>query len=91
MLHVPTLGLFYFDMENLMTQKILQLYSAIVDVIPLFLGGSINMPIDDNDLEISFFSAHKQFPFENGTEHAVSIHHIPSGVTAQSSGTSSSL
>ncbi|XP_009401049.2 peptide chain release factor PrfB3, chloroplastic isoform X1 [Musa acuminata AAA Group] len=68
-----------------------RLYSAIVDVIPLFLGGSINMPIDDNDLEISFFSAHKQFPFENGTEHAVSIHHIPSGVTAQSSGERSSF
>ncbi|XP_064965287.1 peptide chain release factor PrfB3, chloroplastic-like isoform X2 [Musa acuminata AAA Group] len=68
-----------------------RLYSASVDVIPLFLGGSINMPIDDNDLEISFFSAHKQFPFENGTEHAVSIHHIPSGVTAQSSGERSSF
>nr|XP_018681435.1 PREDICTED: peptide chain release factor PrfB3, chloroplastic isoform X3 [Musa acuminata subsp. malaccensis] len=68
-----------------------ELYSASVDVIPLFLGGSINMPIDDNDLEISFFSAHKQFPFENGTEHAVSIHHIPSGVTAQSSGERSSF
>ncbi|WOL11989.1 peptide chain release factor PrfB3, chloroplastic isoform X1 [Canna indica] len=63
-----------------------KMYSAIVDVIPLFLGGSIDMQIDDNDMEISYFSSHKQYPFDNGIQPAVNIHHIPSGIIAQSSG-----
>ncbi|XP_074568723.1 peptide chain release factor PrfB3, chloroplastic [Curcuma longa] len=60
--------------------------SAIVDVIPIFLGGSINMPIDDKDLEISYLSSEKQYAHDNRTNPAVSIHHIPSGTSVQSSG-----
>lgn len=65
----------------------MQICSAIVDVIPIFLGGSINMPIDDKDLEISYLSSEKQYAHDNRTKPAVSIHHIPSGITVQSSGT----
>lgn len=65
----------------------MQICSAIVDVIPIFLGGSINMPIDDKDLEISYLSSEKQYAHDNRTNPAVSIHHIPSGTSVQSSGT----
>ncbi|XP_008800239.1 peptide chain release factor PrfB3, chloroplastic [Phoenix dactylifera] len=51
--------------------------SAVVDVIPLCLERAIDMHIDDRDLKIkSGYQA----------EHAVCIHHLPSGITVQSSG-----
>lgn len=45
------------------------------------------MPLDDQDLEISYLSSEKQHAHDNRTRPAVSIHHIPSGITVQSSGT----
>lgn len=44
------------------------------------------MPLDDQDLEISYLSSEKQHAHDNRTRPAVSIHHIPSGITVQSSG-----
>ncbi|GLT95884.1 hypothetical protein SLE2022_135410 [Rubroshorea leprosula] len=58
--------------------------SVIVDVIPLFLGPPPDLQINDYDLIISSPLLPSQG--RNLTEHAVSIQHIPTGVTVLSSG-----
>uniref|UniRef100_J3M6L2 Peptide chain release factor domain-containing protein n=1 Tax=Oryza brachyantha TaxID=4533 RepID=J3M6L2_ORYBR len=63
--------------------------SARVDIIPLFLDRPANLHLDDNDLEISPSpSDHKRQDHRNS---AVRIQHIPTGVTAESSGERSSF
>lgn len=57
-----------------------------VDVIPLFLEEDSNVQIDDRELVIS-----STFQDEEGqpvcqTKPAISIRHIPTGITVQSSG-----
>lgn len=56
---------------------------ASVDVIPLFLEAISDVQIDDEDLMISVSGGHMQGP----PEPAVSIQHIPTCISFQSSGT----
>lgn len=60
--------------------------SARVDVIPLFLETPLHLHIDDNDIEISSKTCYHDGNVPLVIEHAVSVHHIPSGVIMQSSG-----
>ncbi|KAF8719946.1 hypothetical protein HU200_024712 [Digitaria exilis] len=62
-----------------------QALSARVDVIPLFLDRPVNLHLDDNDIEISPTPSEYK---KRGIRHcaAVRVLHIPSGVTAESSG-----
>ncbi|KAL5202514.1 hypothetical protein ABZP36_013466 [Zizania latifolia] len=59
--------------------------SARVDIIPLFLDRPVNLHLDDNDLDISPSpSEYKRWNHRNGA--AVMVQHMPTGVTAESSG-----
>uniref|UniRef100_A0ACD5U5Z0 Uncharacterized protein n=1 Tax=Avena sativa TaxID=4498 RepID=A0ACD5U5Z0_AVESA len=58
--------------------------SARVDVIPLFLDRPLHFYLDDNDLEISPSSECENQGRGNGG--TVRVQHMPSGVTAESSG-----
>ncbi|XP_072982871.1 peptide chain release factor PrfB3, chloroplastic [Typha latifolia] len=60
--------------------------TAGVDVIPLFLDGAVDLHIDDTDMEISSSLTCDDEQSGYRTGHSVSIHHIPSGITIQSSG-----
>ncbi len=60
----------------------LQVSSVGIDVIPLFPGAASELEISDEDLITS-----SPMPIgERLTEHAVSIQHIPTGISFQSSG-----
>lgn len=63
----------------------MQAISARVDIIPLFLDRPVNLHLDESDIEIdsSPSECKKQYN-RNGA--AVRVQHIPSGVTAESSG-----
>uniref|UniRef100_A0ACD5TAA9 Uncharacterized protein n=1 Tax=Avena sativa TaxID=4498 RepID=A0ACD5TAA9_AVESA len=72
----------YSSVDNSGTDEAI---SARVDVIPLFLDRPLHFHLDDNDLEIS------PSPSECGNRDrrngaTVRVQHIPSGVTAESSG-----
>ncbi|VAH06769.1 unnamed protein product [Triticum turgidum subsp. durum] len=72
----------YSSVENSGTGKAI---SARVDIIPLFLDRPVNFHLDNNDLEISPLpSEFKNRDRRNGA--TVRVQHIPSGVTAESSG-----
>ncbi|XP_062181590.1 peptide chain release factor PrfB3, chloroplastic-like isoform X2 [Phragmites australis] len=72
----------YPSLENSGTYQAL---SARVDIIPLFLDRPVNLHLDEDDMEISpSTSEYKKRDSRNGA--AVRIQHIPSGVTAESSG-----
>ncbi|XP_010938642.1 peptide chain release factor PrfB3, chloroplastic isoform X2 [Elaeis guineensis] len=60
--------------------------SAAVDVIPLCLERAIDMHIDDHDLKISSSPSQRENQSGYRAERAVCIHHLPSGITVQSSG-----
>ncbi|CAM0955789.1 unnamed protein product [Alopecurus aequalis] len=60
--------------------------SARVDVIPLFLDRPVNFHLDDNDMEISPSPSEYQNRDRRNGATAVRVQHIPSGVTAESSG-----
>ncbi|KAJ3676210.1 hypothetical protein LUZ60_003622 [Juncus effusus] len=55
---------------------------ATVDVIPMFLDRAVDLQIDENEIDISSPN------LENGNSrnNGVIIHHIPTGITLQSSG-----
>nr|CAD1828384.1 unnamed protein product [Ananas comosus var. bracteatus] len=59
--------------------------SARVDVIPLFLDGPVDLHIDENDIEISSWSCEDEQP-GCSSKPAVTVCHIPSSITVQSSG-----
>ncbi|KAL6610108.1 hypothetical protein ACP70R_040077 [Stipagrostis hirtigluma subsp. patula] len=62
-----------------------QAVSARVDIIPLFLDRPVYIQLDDNDLKISPSpDEHKKRDSRNGA--SVRVQHIPSGLTAESSG-----
>lgn len=62
-----------------------QALSARVDIIPLFLDRPVDLHLDDSDIETSPSpSVHKKGDRRNGA--AVRVQHVPSGVTAESSG-----
>jgi hypothetical protein len=68
----------------------LQALSARVDIIPLFLDRPVVLHLDDDDIETSPSpSVHKKGDRRNGV--AVRVQHVPSGVTAESSGTEQML
>jgi hypothetical protein len=68
----------------------LQALSARVDIIPLFLDRPVDLHLDDGDIETSPSpSVHKKRGRRNGA--AVRVQHVPSGVTAESSGTEQTL
>ncbi|XP_047095418.1 peptide chain release factor PrfB3, chloroplastic isoform X1 [Lolium rigidum] len=70
------------SIENSGTEEAI---SARVDIIPLFLDRPLNFHLDDNDLEISPSLSECGNPGRrNGA--TVRVQHIPSGVTAESSG-----
>jgi len=56
--------------------------SATVDIIPLFLRASPDFEVKEGDLIVSYPAKEDHKIAEN----MVCIHHIPSGVTLQSSG-----
>jgi len=62
----------------------LQTSNATVDVIPLFLEKSRDLEIDSEDLIISSPLIHGEQ--KRQTQRIVCIHHIPTGITVQSSG-----
>ncbi|XP_012085956.1 peptide chain release factor PrfB3, chloroplastic isoform X2 [Jatropha curcas] len=57
--------------------------SAYVDVVPLFLGTSVDIEIDDKDLIISSLLLRGE---KNSAEPTVCIQHIPTSISVQSSG-----
>ncbi|CAD6272278.1 unnamed protein product [Miscanthus lutarioriparius] len=72
----------YSSLEN---SDIDQALSARVDIIPLFLDRPVDLHLDDGDIETSPSpSVHKKRDRRNGA--AVRVQHVPSGVTAESSG-----
>lgn len=72
----------YSSLEN---SDIDQALSARVDIIPLFLDRPVVLHLDDDDIETSPSpSVHKKGDRRNGV--AVRVQHVPSGVTAESSG-----
>lgn len=62
----------------------LETSTATVDVIPLFLEKSRDLEIDSEDLIISSPLIHGEQ--KRQTQRIVCIHHIPTGITVQSSG-----
>lgn len=66
----------------------LQADSASVDVIPLFLESVPDLPLDDKDLVISFPSCEDE---KRRTLPAVHVQHTPTGLTFQSTGTTTYL
>ncbi|KAK9154758.1 hypothetical protein Sjap_002238 [Stephania japonica] len=60
--------------------------ACVVDVIPLFLESSNEYQIDEKDLLISSLTPHPEEQLTCRTEPAISILHIPTGVTVLSSG-----
>lgn len=61
---------------------------ASVDVIPLFIDSSADLSIDDEDIQVSYPSHCEGNPRTSRASSAVHIHHIPTGVEVQSTGTS---
>ncbi|XP_039129394.1 LOW QUALITY PROTEIN: peptide chain release factor PrfB3, chloroplastic [Dioscorea cayenensis subsp. rotundata] len=59
--------------------------SADVNVMPIFLEEADDLHVDEEDLNVSSLFLPQQ-QNDCKTEHAVSILHIPSGISAQSSG-----
>lgn len=62
----------------------MQTSTATVDVIPLFLEKALDLEIDSEDLIISSPLIHGEQ--KRQTQRIVCIHHIPTGITVQSSG-----
>lgn len=54
-------------------------------MIPLFLDGPVDLHIDENDIEISSLSCEDEQP-GCSSKPAVTLCHIPSSITVQSSG-----
>lgn len=63
----------------------MQACSADVNVMPIFLEEADDLHVDEEDLNASSLFLPQQ-QNDCKTEHAVSILHIPSGISAQSSG-----
>lgn len=61
---------------------------ASVDVIPLFIESSADLPINDEDLHVSYPSFGEENSQTSRASSAVRIQHIPTGVEVQSTGTS---
>ena len=64
----------------------MQVTSACVDVVPLFLGTGFDFQIDDEELIVSC-SPSLLRDGKSRTELTVCLQHIPTGISVQSSGT----
>lgn len=63
---------------------VMQSSSAVVDVIPVFVEKALDLQIDDEDLIIESSSIVEEELGE--IRSSVCIQHIPTGITAQSTG-----
>lgn len=61
--------------------QISQAFAVCVDIVPLFLKTTYDLQVDDVDLVVASSSIE-----QSGTETAICIQHIPTGIKVQSSG-----
>ncbi|KAJ7976714.1 putative Peptide chain release factor [Quillaja saponaria] len=82
-------GVHYMIRSSHNESSLLQASSAGVDVVPMFLGTGSNLQIDEKDLIIS--SPVTLGEEKSQTQPTVSIQHLPTGISIQSSGERSSF